>query len=238
MPHAFLTARWSHLVLLTFEVPEDLVRAVIPAGVEPDRRQGRTHVTLVALRMDDIRVVGWRVPGFRMHPQVNLRTYVRRPRDAPGGAGVVFVRQLVPSRLIAAVARARYGEPFLAAAVEARVAAAGDAVSVEYRFGLAAPTNRLAVAGSRHSHLPVPGSLEQYLVERRIGWRTDRRGRLHSFRVEREAWAIREVRSVAYHIDFATLYGAPWECLNGAEPVSTIFAVGSDVAVYEPGAET
>jgi hypothetical protein len=37
---------------------------------------------------------------------------------------------------------------------------------------------------------------------------------------------------VAYHIDFGTLYGAPWACLNGAEPVSTIFAVGSEVAVY------
>lgn len=232
MPHAFLTARWSDLVLLTFEVPEDLVRAVIPPGVEPDRWEGRTHVTLVALRMDDIRIVGWPVPGFRMHPQVNLRTYVRRPRDAAGGAGVVFVRQLVPSRLIAAVARARYGEPFLAGAVEAHVAAADDAVSVEYRFGLAAPTNRLAVAGSRRSHLPAPGSLEQYLVERRVGWRADRRGRLHSFRVEREVWAIRDVRSVEYHIDFGTLYGAPWARLSGVRPVSTIFAVGSDVAVH------
>ncbi len=235
MPRPFLTARWSDLVFLTFEVPEDRVVAVIPPGVAPDRWHGRTHVTLVALRMDDVRVAGWRVPGFGSHSQVNLRTYVRGPRDprAPALApGVAFVRQLVPSRLIAAVARVRFGEPFRAAAVEARVTATEHAVHVEYRFGLARPGNRIAVAGSRRARSPIPGTLDQYLIERRLGWRADRRGRLRSFRVARDAWAVRDVRTVEYDIDFAALYGPAWGFLNGAPPVSTILAVGSDVAVY------
>jgi len=239
MPRPFLTARWSDLVFLTFEVPEDRVVAVIPPGVAPDRWHGHTHVTLVALRMHDVRVAGWRIPGFGSHAQVNLRTYVRGPRDprAPALApGVAFVRQLVPSRLIAAVARVRFGEPFRAAAVEARVTATEDAVHVEYRFGLARPSNRIAVAGSRRARSPMPGTLEQHLIERRLGWRADRRGRLRGFRVDRDAWAVRDLHTVAYDIDFAALYGAAWGFLNGAPPVSTILAVGSHVAVYEPGA--
>ncbi|MGH7676377.1 MAG: DUF2071 domain-containing protein [Gemmatimonadales bacterium] len=225
MPRPFLTARWSDLVFLTFEAPEDLVSAATPRGAEPDRWQGRTHVTLVALRMDDVRVAGWRIPGFGGHAQVNLRTYVR-------GDGVSFIRQLVPSRLIAAVARIRYREPFRAAAIEARVRATNDARHVEYRFGLARPVHRIAVAGSHAAERPVPGTFAHYLIERRFGWRADRRGRPRSFRVARDAWAVREVRTVEYAIDFGALYGAPWACLNDRPPASTILAVGSAVAVY------
>src|SRR5207249_6400460 len=106
-PRPFLAARWSHIILLSFEAPEDLIRRAIPPGVEPDRWNGRTHVSLVALQMLDVRIKGWRIPGFTAHPQVNFRTYVR----VGGEPGVWFVRQFVSSRLIAAAGRLRCGEP-------------------------------------------------------------------------------------------------------------------------------
>src|SRR5256886_14671074 len=67
--------------------------------------------------MLDVRIKGWRIPGFTAHPQVNFRTYVR----VAGEPGVWFIRQLVPSRLIAAVGRLRYGEPFWPAPIRSRV---------------------------------------------------------------------------------------------------------------------
>ena len=134
MPHPFLTARWSDIVLLTFEAPEDVIRRAIPPGVEPDRWNGRTHVSVVALRMLDIRVMGWRIPGFTSHPQVNFRTYVR----LNGEPGVWFIRQLVPSRLIAAVGRLRYGEPFWPTPIRSRVVDRHGEVRAEYGVGPAA----------------------------------------------------------------------------------------------------
>lgn len=112
----FVTARWSELLLVTFEAPEELVGVYVPSGLEPDRWDAKTHVTLVALQMLDIRVLGWRIPGFGAHPQVNFRTYVRCGAER----AVTFIRELVPSRLVAAVARACSHEPFRAARVEAR----------------------------------------------------------------------------------------------------------------------
>src|SRR6184192_790735 len=101
----FLTAHWSNVVLLTFEAPEDLVRTQLAPGVEPDRWNGKTHASLVALEMRDVRVRGWRVPGFAGHLQVNFRVYARYG----GQPAVTFVRELVPSRLIAAVGTALWG---------------------------------------------------------------------------------------------------------------------------------
>ena len=234
MPRPFLTARWSNLVLLTFEAPEELLEAHIPLGMEPDSWQRKTHVSLVALEMTDVRVRGWRIPAFSAYPQVNFRTYGR----LAGEAAVSFIREFVPSRLVAAVARARYREPFRAMPIESRVEAAGDDVRIAYRFGPDAGLGSITARGSRATHVPPPTSIEHYLKERTLGCRRGRRGELRCFRVAHPPWAVREVRSFDYAVDFASVYGPEWGFLNDREPVSVIFAVGSEVKVFEPSAVT
>jgi len=231
-PRPFLAARWSHIVLLTFEAPEGLIRSSIPPGVEPDRWNGRTHVSLVALQMVDVRIKGWRIPGFTAHPQVNFRTYVR----AAGEPGVWFIRQLVPSRLIAAVGRLRYDEPFWPAPIRSRVVDGPGEVRVEYGVGPAALGWHVSVTGARAVLVPPPESFEHYFIERGFACRARPDGGLGVFRVVHPAWAVRQILAVDYRFDFGSLYGAEWEFLNRAQPAGVVFAVGSEVAVYAPTA--
>jgi len=230
VPRPFLTARWSDVVLLTFEAPEDLIRRSIPPGVEPDRWSGATHVSLVALQMFDVRVMGWRIPGYTAHPQVNFRTYVR----VGGERGVWFIRQLVPSRVIAAVGRLRYDEPFWPTAIRRRVVETQTERRVEYAVGPEAFGWHVSVTGSRAAQLPPPGSPEHWVTERVLACRARPDGRLGVFRVAHPPWAVRAVRAVDYRFDFGSLYGADWEFLNRAGPAAVVFADGSDVAVYPP----
>jgi len=229
-PRPFLTARWSNVVLLTYEVPEDLVRAQLAPGIEPDRWDGKTHASLVALEMHDVRVHGWRIPGFTAHPQVNFRVYARHGAHP----AVVFVRELVPSHVIAVVGRVCYGEPFQAARVSVRVVERSSDLSVEYRFGPDALRYHVGATAARDGAMPAATTFEQYLKERTHGCRVDRYDRVRAFRVEHPPWAVRKVVSVDYAVDFGALYGAQWEFLNRSPPVSTILAVGSDVSVYPP----
>lgn len=229
-PRPFLAARWSHIILLTFEAPEELIRRSIPPGVEPDRWNGRTHVSLVALQMLDVRIKGWRIPGFTAHPQVNFRTYVRSAAEP----GVWFVRQFVPSRLIAAVGRLRYGEPFWPTPIRSRVVDLHGEVRAEYGVGPAAFGWHVSVTGSRAALVPAPDSSEHYFIERNFACRTRPGGSLGVFRVVHPAWAVRDVRAVDYRLDFGSLYGAEWEFLNRAHPAGVVFAEGSQVAVYAP----
>jgi len=229
-PRPFLAARWSHIVLLTFEAPEELIRRSIPPGVEPDRWNGRTHVSLVALQMLDVRIKGWRIPGFTAHPQVNFRTYVR-VADEPG---VWFVRQFVSSRLIAAVGRLRYGEPFWPTPIRSRVVDLHGEVRAEYGVGPAAFGWHVSVTGSRAAQVPPLDSSEHSFIERGFACRTRPDGKLGVFRVAHPAWAVRDVRTVDYRLDFGSLYGAQWEFLNRAQPMGVVFAEGSAVAVHAP----
>lgn len=229
-PRPFLTARWSDIVLLTFEAPADLIVRSIPAGAEPDRRDGCTYVSLVALYMRDVRVLGWRVPGFGSHPQINFRTYVR----VGGEPGVWFIRQLVPSRLIAAVGRLRYDEPFWPMPIRRRVIDSATEVRAEYAVGPAALGWHVSVTGTRAAGLPPPDSPEHFFTDRTLGCRARPDGRLSVFRVTHPRWAVRGVRALDYRFDFGSLYGAEWEFLNRAAPASVAFAEGSDVSVFPP----
>jgi uncharacterized protein YqjF (DUF2071 family) len=226
----FLTARWHHLLMLTFETPEALLAPLVPAGCELDRWTGRAYVSLVALRMDHVRVRGLAVPGLTAYPQVNLRSYVRHA----GQPAVCFVQELVPSRLLAAVARWRYGEPFAAGRVELRVAGDAGGSTVEYRFGIDRPHHRISVRGSLETAVPGAATFEHWVKERARGCRTGRDGRLRTFDVAHPWWALHRVESAIYDVDFAAQYGRDWTFLTDARPVSVLYAVGSDVMVSAP----
>src|SRR5580704_11368061 len=97
----FLTARWSHLVLLTYQVPPDLIRSIAPPKCEPEIREGKALASFVAFHFQHCRVLGVKWPGYTNFPEINLRYYATHN----GERGVAFGREFVPQRLIAAIPR-------------------------------------------------------------------------------------------------------------------------------------
>ena len=83
--------------------------AAVPAGgATIDTLEGSPRVSLVAFEFRRTRVGGLAIPGHIHFPEINLRFYVRHG----GERGVVFIRELVPRRAIATVARLLYNEPY------------------------------------------------------------------------------------------------------------------------------
>jgi uncharacterized protein YqjF (DUF2071 family) len=101
---AFLRAEWVNLILANFAAPPELLRPRLPPGLELDTRGGRAFCSLVAFDFRNTRVLGVPWPGYRDFPEWNLRFYVRRGPQR----GVVFVREFVPPRLVAWLARGLY----------------------------------------------------------------------------------------------------------------------------------
>jgi hypothetical protein len=225
----FVTGRWSDLLLLTYEAPEPLVRRHVPAGVEPDHWDGRTHVNLVALRFSDLRVRGRRVPGLRGFAQLNLRAFAR----CDGQPGVVFIRQFVPNPLVVLVSRLRYRQPYATLPIMHLAAVRDGAVTVEYLLDQP-PRGCIIATGSEQTTVPPPDSFEHYCKERFWGFADAGRGRVLRFRVSHPPWALRAVGEWRLQLDFGAFFGTEWRFLNEVPPVSVLFAVGSDVAVYEP----
>ena len=226
-----LTARWSNLILLTYPVPEGLVRQWLPRDVEPDLVEGHAQVSLIAFDFLDTRVRGRRIPGFVDFPEINFRTYVRQGDRR----GVVVLRELVPSPLAAAVGRLRFNEPFRSAPMESRTASLGDELVVEHRWRWKEGRHFVRVTADQ-SFDPAPSDGPvQDLLGRRWAFGQTRHGEPMVVRVEHPPWALRRVRTVDFEVDFGALYGPEWADLNQRQPASTHLAVGSAVSIFPPG---
>src|SRR5438132_5305849 len=100
--------------MLNFVVDPRILTPLVPPGTEIDYENGETFLSIVGFLFLDTRLLGLPIPLHRNFEEVNLRFYVRKRSADTWRRGVVFIRELVPRRAIALVARALSGERYLA----------------------------------------------------------------------------------------------------------------------------
>src|SRR5579862_1976128 len=158
----FLTAEWRHLVILNYEVPPSSLLDLVPSGTELDSFEGRAFLSLVGFLFEKTRVLGVPVPFHRRFEEVNLRFYVRRPGGEGDRRGVVFVKEIVPRRAVAFLARALYGENYVALPMSHRIEPEREGPrSVAYCWSFEGRTESLSLAGISAPRSLAPGSEEE-----------------------------------------------------------------------------
>lgn len=230
----FLTARWESLVLLNYVCPRSLLEPLVPAGTELDDWDGRHLVSLVGFMFRDTRVIGWAIPGHQHFEEVNLRFYVRRIADGEVRRAVVFIRELVPRRAIAAVARWRYDEPYLAVPMSHFVSVdeetGGEA---RYRWTFRGRPFELRASASGPAQPLESGSKAAFITEHYWGYTRQRKGGTLEYRVEHPAWQIWSPDSFGFDGDGQELYGPSFGEILSGRPDSACLALGSTVAVHQ-----
>ena len=179
--------RWRRVSFLHWTYAPDLVGALLPRGLEVDAHDGRAWVGLVAFEMADVRLPGTpAVPRFSTFPEVNVRTYVRRP----GGRDGLFFFTLEASRLITVVARPMIGIAYS----WAQMAVSQRGEEVRYRTARRWPSDSRGVSrlGVRYGAAIPPEEqtdFDHYLTGRWQAY-SHRRGRLYCTPVEHEPWPL------------------------------------------------
>lgn len=230
MPTPFLTAEWKQLCLVTYAVPEEVLAPRLPPGFELDRYEGKPCVSFVAFDFQRTRVMGVPWPGFRNFPEINLRYYVR----GNGRRGVMFVKELVPQRLVAWIARVTYNEPYEALPMSSTVHRSQGEVRIAHRVRQGSETHCLDLVAEDKPWLPPEGSTEHFFKEHQWGFGIDRRQRTLQYEVRHPVWSVFPVRRYELRVNFASLYGPSWGFLSDAKPISVACAVGSPIEVYRP----
>ncbi len=227
----FLTGAWRHLAMLNYEVDAALLRPHVPAGTALDAWQGRTFASIVGFLFMGTRVFGVPVPLHRDFEEVNLRFYVRR--DAADGVrrGVVFIRELVPRRAIAFVARAMYNEPYRALPMRS-VITAGEHPGASYSWFLGGRWHRCGATTRAAAAIPAPGSLEEFITEHYWGYTRQQDGSTVEYRVTHPQWPV-AAATADLDADLAELYG-PELAAQLRQPASCFLADGSAISVHRP----
>jgi uncharacterized protein YqjF (DUF2071 family) len=231
MAFPFLTARWSNLFLATYAVPPDLLQKRLAPGLDLDLRDGQPFVSLVAFDFLNTRVLGVPWPGYRNFAELNLRFYVRRGQER----GVMFVREFVPQRLVAGLARLLYNEPYVAAPLTSVMYDKPESLTAEYRLDWGGRTHTIMATGRKPAYRPADTSVEHFFKEHRWGYGVTRSGQAIRYEVAHPVWDIYPAEAYQVDLDWALVYGPEWQILKGAVPYSTVLAVGSPVSVYPKG---
>jgi hypothetical protein len=131
-----------------------------------------------------------------------------------------------------ATARVLYNEPYRSARMTMDIKESGESIAATYTVNWRGKVHSLHVNGLRPSMRPGPESTERWFKEHSWGFGTSQCGKLIRYEVCQQEWDVYPVRGFAIDVDWAAMYGEEWKPMNGVQPASVVFAVGSEVSVY------
>jgi len=223
-------------VLLNYIAPEELLAPLVPAGVDLDRWRGTLYVSVVGFLFRDTRVVGIPIPAYRTFPEVNLRFYVRREVAGETRRGVVFVRELVPRRAIALVAKLLYNEPYRAVPMRYTLTGESQRGGAERAYGWRA-SGEWAGLSARTVGPPralQANSEEEFITEHYWGYTRQRDGGTVEYRVSHPRWDVWTATEARLDGNLAPIYGHAFARILAGQPRSAFVADGSPVTVFAP----
>jgi len=144
--------------------------------------------------------------------------------------GVVFVRELVPRRAIALVARAFYGEKYLALPMKHEIERVDPKLKVEYSWRRGCKWESLKMSASGEPQAIAAGSHAEFITEHYWGYTRVRAG-CSEYQVEHPRWKIWNANDFEFRGDTAALYGPQFVETLSAPPRSAFIAEGSPITI-------
>jgi len=229
---SFLTARWLRLAMLNYEIAPETLAPFVPRGTVLDAWNGRTLLSVVGFEFLDTRVLGLPIPFHRDFEEVNLRFYVRRQTPDGSRRGVVFIKEIVPRRAIAFIARRVYNENYVALPMRhSNLVSHPDKPAVSYEWKTGSGWNRLAVEVAGEPYLAPESSEETFVTEHYFGYVSQRDRSTVEYQVEHPRWRVWRARHATLECDAQELYGERFTGVLAGRPSSAFLAEGSEVVV-------
>ena len=162
----FLNARWVNLVMINYEVDPTVLTPYLPATTVLDLWEGKALVSMVGFMFLDTKVLGVKWPWHKNFEEVNLRFYVKHFDGTEWKRGAVFISEIVPKTIIAAIANKLYKEHYSALPMRHSVTPLpGKQTQFLYEWKLKGRWNRLGGTVNNSLTDISPGSAEEFIFE-------------------------------------------------------------------------
>lgn len=226
----FLKAEWRKLIMMNYVVDPELLKGYLPYHTELDLWQNQCYISLVGFMFLDTRVRGLRIPFHVNFEEVNLRFYVRYFNQKEWKRGVVFVKEIVPRRALSFVANWLYKENYVALKMKHDWLVTEKGISVSYQWEQER-WHQISVKADAAPQLIKEGSDEEFITEHYWGYTKRGPKSTSEYKVEHPRWEIYPVKDYIVDVDFESVYGKQFACLDSMTPASVFLAEGSAIAV-------
>ncbi len=216
--------------MANFIVHKNILEKYRPAHTEIDSWNGNYFVSLVGFLFKDTKVMGIQFPFHKDFEEVNLRFYVRHKTNHQWKRGVVFIKEIVPKKLIAFIANNLYSENYETRKMSHSFSV-NSKLTVEYKWKVQKEWNFLTAVAEKEKNAVVAGSEEEFITEHYWGYAKVNQTDTSEYEVKHPSWNIHRVEQFQLKCDVKELYGEEFEGPLNNSPASVFLAEGSEIRV-------
>lgn len=225
----FLTAHWDYLLLVNYAVPKDFLTPFLPEDCELTLWKDQAFISVVGFQFNNTRVFKVKWPYFTDFLEINLRFYLNYKKHR----AVRFIREYVPSHLIAGIARATYNEPYKTKNITTSFKKINEELSLEYKMSVKNHPFIISATVDNKPYIPDNKSAEFFFKEHDLGVGQTRKGETLLYRVYHPEWRVFPIKTSFAEIDWTFFFGSKFAFLESKKPDSVFLAEGSAVKVYK-----
>ena len=229
--NVFLTAEWKYLALVNYLVDPKILVPYLPNGTELDKYNGNHFVSLVGFRFLNTRLKGIPIPFHTNFEEINLRFYVKRKSGGQWRRGVVFIKEIVPKKMIAFIANNLYNEKYIVLKTKSELKFENSSPSqIKYLWKVNNNWNYIYISLDKEKKELLADSEQQFISEHYWGYSCGN-GVTTEYRVEHPKWNYWDSINTEIKVDTAKLYGSEFAEILSCKPHSAFLAEGSEITV-------
>ena len=227
----FLKANWENIVMVNYEVSEDLLSKYLPKGVSIDLFNGKAYVSLVGFMFKNTKL--FNVPIFKLgtFEEINLRFYVSRKVGNETRRGVVFINETVPYKAVAWLANVLYKEHYTTIPTRHHWDYTKEYKAIKYEWLVNRKWNSIALSAMKEKKVMMENSFENFIFEHYYGYTKYNEQTTQEYQIAHPSWLINDIFDYKVDCDFGTMYGKDFAILNTTPPASIFLAEGSAIEI-------
>jgi uncharacterized protein YqjF (DUF2071 family) len=217
--------------MANYVVDPALLQAYLPCRMEIDTFNNEHYISLVGFLFEDVKLKGIAFPFHTNFEEVNLRFYVRYKESNNWKRGVVFIKEIVPRRMITFIANTMYSENYATHTMKHTYTETPDELNVSYEWKVDKDWNHLNCVAEKTPKPIVTGSGEEFITEHYWGYTFINQMCTGAYQVIHPKWKVHTIKTYDIRCSIKQLYGETFvEALN-QQPRSLFLAEGSSVKV-------
>jgi len=233
MATTFLSAEWRNLIFANYIIDPKLLQQYLPAHTELDTFHDDHYVSLVGFLFQHVKVRGIAFPFHTNFEEVNLRFYIRYKEKNIWKRGVVFMKEIVPRRMITFIANTLYGENYATHKTKHEWLENENELIINYAWKVGKDWNHINCVAEKTPGKIVEGSAEEFITEHYWGYTFINNTNTGVYEVAHPKWQIHKIKNYDIVCNTKQLYGEAFEQTLNQQPRSVFLANGSSVKVMK-----
>ena len=228
---SFLTAKWTNLALINYEIDAKILEKYVPNGTELDFWDNKCYISLVGFMFEDVKLLGLKIPLHTNFEEVNLRFYVKRFEEGKWKRGVVFIKEIVPKLALKIVANTVFKENYDTLPMKHKVIENENTFNFNYEWKKDQKWNSIALETEKNLIKIEENSEAQFITEHYFGYTKVNNTKTFEYEVKHPIWKQYNILNSKIDVDFEATYGNEFAFMKDLVPTSVILAKGSKVSI-------